>query len=374
MALGIYIHVPFCRTRCGFCAFYLRIHREDWAQAYVEAVIGEIRLHAARSSLGGRLPESLYFGGGTPTTLRSEQLLAIFKAAQENLGLSEQAEVTVEAHPESVTAESLQALRQAGFNRISFGMQSSDETELVQIGRKTEQTSIDQTVAQARTAGFANLNLDLIYGLPGQTQASWRETLDRALALTPDHLSCYALTVEDKTHLQVSLHRGDLPEPDQDLQNTMEDEAAQRLAEAGFSRYEISNYSRPGRACRHNLLYWQGGDYLGLGPSAQSYLDGCRFGNVEDLTEYQTEIAASRLAVEQARPLSPAQRSREALVFGLRLIEGVPLDGTLADDANQRRTTLERLERDGLVELAAGRVRLTELGRRFADQVAVELL
>jgi oxygen-independent coproporphyrinogen-3 oxidase len=154
----------------------------------------------------------------------------------------------------------------------------------------------------------------------------------------------------------------------------MEDEAAQRLAEAGFSRYEISNYSRPGRACRHNLLYWQGGDYLGLGPSAQSYLDGCRFGNVEDLTEYQTEIAASRLAVEQTRPLSPAQRSREALVFGLRLIEGVPLDGTLADDANQRRTTLERLERDGLVKLAAGRVRLTELGRRFADQVAVELL
>ena len=374
MALGIYIHVPFCRTRCSFCAFYLRIHREDWAQAYVEALAREIRLYAAQDRLGGRLPDSLYFGGGTPTTLHPEQLVEILDVTRDGFGLARQAEVTVEAHPDSVTEEGLHTLREAGFNRISFGLQSADENELLQVGRKTERASVDLAIAHARAAGFANLNLDLIYGLPGQTLASWHETLAQALALAPDHLSCYALTVEEKTHLQVSLHRGDLPEPDQDRQNAMEDQAALRLAEAGFGRYEISNYSRPGFACRHNLLYWQGGEYLGLGPSAQSYLNGCRFGNVEDLTAYQAEVAAGRLATVQTEQLSPAQRQREALVFGLRLIDGVQLSGSLAQSADQWEQKLQRLEREGLIELKADRVRLTALGRRFADQVAVELL
>ncbi|MFM8552845.1 MAG: coproporphyrinogen-III oxidase family protein, partial [Nitrospiraceae bacterium] len=199
-------------------------------------------------------------------------------------GLARHAEITVEAHPDSVTEEGLHSLREAGCNRISFGIQSADEDKLIQVGRHTTSAAVDLAVAQARAAGFTNLNLDLIYGLPGQTLASWRGTLDRALALAPDHLSCYALTIEDKTHLQVSLRRGDLPEPDQDLQNAMEDEAALHLTAAGLDRYEISNYSRPGFACRHNLLYWQGGEYLGLGPSAQSYLADSRFGNVEDRT------------------------------------------------------------------------------------------
>lgn len=374
MSFGLYIHVPFCRTRCSFCAFYLRIHREDWAQAYVEALAREIRLYAAQDRLRGRLPDSLYFGGGTPTTLHPEQLVEILALVRDNFGPARQAEVTVEAHPDSVTEEGLQILRGAGFNRISFGLQSADENELLQVGRKTERASVDFAIAHARAAGFANLNLDLIYGLPGQTLASWRETLAQALALAPDHLSCYALTVEEKTHLQVSLHRGDLPEPDQDLQNDMEDEAALRLAEAGFDRYEISNYCRPDFACRHNLLYWQSGEYLGLGPSAQSYLDGCRFGNVEDLTAYQAEVAAGRLATVHTEQLSPAQRQREALVFGLRLIDGVRLSGSLAQSADQWEQKLQRLEREGLIELKADRVRLTHLGRRFADQVAVELL
>lgn len=374
MTLGLYIHVPFCRTRCRFCAFYLRIYREDWAQSYLEALHREIRRHTAAGSLNGRLPDTLYVGGGTPTTLRPEQLVALLDAVRNGFGLAPHAEVTVEAHPDSVTEEGLRILRAAGYSRISFGIQSADEGELLQVGRTTRRAAADLAVAHARAAGFANLNLDLIYGLPGQTLASWRETLALALALAPDHLSCYALTVEDKTHLQVSLHRGDLPEPDQDLQNAMEDEAASLLTASGFARYEISNYSRPGFACRHNLLYWQGGEYLGLGPSAQSYLDGCRFGNVEDLAEYQDRLAAGQPATAESEPLSQTQRRREALVFGLRLIEGVPFDGSSADAADRWDHKLARLEQDGLIELAAGRIRLTQLGRRFADQVAVALL
>jgi len=371
MSLGIYIHVPFCRTRCGFCAFYLRIHREDWAQAYIEALTREIRLHAAHNSLGDRLPETLYFGGGTPTTLQPQQLIDILTVVRDSFGLAEQAEITVEAHPDTVTEEGLRTLRRAGFNRISFGLQSTDERELTQIGRPSAKGTIAHVVDQARAAGLTNVNLDLIYGLPGQTLESWRASLDEAIRLDPTHLSCYALTIEEKTHLQVSLRRGDLLEPDQALQNAMEDDAASLLAASGFARYEISNYCRASYACRHNLLYWQGSEYLGLGPSAHSYLNGCRFGNVEDLTVYQDRLAAGRLATAEHEQLSPAQRRREALVFGLRLIDGVPLDGSSADQWNDK---LARLEQDGLIELEASRIRLTQLGRRFADQVAVALL
>jgi oxygen-independent coproporphyrinogen-3 oxidase len=375
MALGLYIHVPFCRTRCHFCAFYLRIHREDWAHRYLEALHREIRLYATKGGLDGRLPDTLYFGGGTPTTLRPEQLVEILDAARDGFGLAPQAEVTVEAHPDSVTEEGLRTLREAGCNRISFGIQSADEEELIQIGRKAARAAVDLAVAHARAAGFANLNLDLIYGLPGQTLASWRETLAQALALGPDHLSCYALTVEDKTHLQVSLHRGDLTEPDQDLQNAMEDEAASLLATSGFTRYEISNYCRPGHACQHNQLYWQGGDYLGLGPSAQSYLNGTRFGNVEDLPSYQKALEEGHLPTGEQEKLSQQQRQREKLVFGLRLAEGVDLR-TLGEVPRDRdwEETLHRLTQAGLLEERSSWIKLTDLGRRYADSVAVSLL
>ncbi|MBM4125149.1 MAG: radical SAM family heme chaperone HemW [Nitrospira sp.] len=375
MPLGLYIHVPFCRTRCHFCAFYLHIHREDKAQAFVEALLCEMRLHALRNSLEGRRIETLYFGGGTPTTLSPDQLCRIVEQGRRCFGLADHAEISLEAHPDSVTEETLQRLVQAGFNRISFGMQSSDETELVQVGRPSSAAQIGRAVSLARAAGFSDINLDLIYGLPGQTLDSWTATLDEALALEPTHLSCYALTVEARTRLAIDLRRGDRTEPDAELQNAMEDEAASRLTDAGFQRYEISNYCRPGYACRHNLLYWQGGDYLGLGPSAQSYLAGCRFGNVEDLDAYRQALTEDRLPILETERLSPEQQRREAVVFGLRLLDGVVFrvaeTGEPDSDWDLRVT---RLAERGLIEERAGRIKLTDLGRRHADSVAVELL
>lgn len=376
MALGIYLHVPFCRTRCHFCAFYLRIHREDWVLAYLQALRREIDLHATRRTLEERRPATLYLGGGTPTTLQPEQLADAIALIGSHFRLHPEAEITVEAHPETVTPESLKTLRSGGVNRISFGVQSMAEEELVTIGRRpagTGGTTIARTVAAARAAGFDNLNLDLIYGLPGQSLDTWRETLDAAVALEPAHLSCYALTVEEKTHLHVALGRGESLDPDQDLQNLMDDAAAERLARAGFTRYEISNYCRPGFACRHNLLHWQNGEYLGLGPSAQSYVNGCRFGNVEDVLRYQDLLGAGRLPIAQEERLDPGQRQREALAFGLRLTEGVSLvpAAPLSPQLDER---LRRLAGQGLLERADGRVKLTSLGRRFADRVAVELL
>ncbi|MGH7235344.1 MAG: radical SAM family heme chaperone HemW [Nitrospiraceae bacterium] len=379
MGIGLYIHVPFCRTRCHFCAFYLRIHREDQAQMYMESLAREIQLSATRNSLGGRRLDSVYLGGGTPTTLRPEQLCTMLGLARNYLGVQEGAEVTVEAHPDSVTLEGLRRLDCAGFNRISFGVQSLDDGELVRLGRRTPSESARAAVALARAAGFVNINLDLMYGLPGQTLESWRSTLEQAIALEPTHLSCYALTVEDGTRLQKDIGRGDRTEPNAVLQNAMEDDAVCRLAKAGFERYEISNFCRAGYACRHNLHYWRGEDYLGLGPSAQSYLNGRRFGNAEDLEAYHRALEAGRAPVAESAHLSPEQRRREAVVFGLRLIEGIdlaalrsgPRDREVEDEWQH---ALHRLRDQGLVEERTGWIRLTDLGRRFADSVAVELM
>lgn len=374
MSLGLYIHVPFCKTRCHFCAFYLQIHREDRALAYLESLSHEIGLHAELNSFGGRPLDTVYFGGGTPTTLRPDELCKILELIRACFGLQEHAEVTLEAHPDTVTAEGLRSLVQAGFNRISFGVQSMDNSELVKIGRRPPRHAAGTAVLVARSAGFVNINLDLIYGLPGQTMESWCSTLDEIIALVPTHLSCYALVLEEGTKLHRDLRQGGGNEPDADLQNAMEDEAVHRLATAGFERYEISNYCQPGYACRHNQLYWLGEDYVGLGPSAQSYLNGCRFGNVEDLAAYHRSLKAGNLPIQERERLTPEQRRREAIVFGLRLIQGINLGVIQGTMDRTWEPVFDRLMDQGLLEERSGRVRMTERGRRFADFIAVELL
>jgi len=375
MRVGLYLHVPFCRTRCHFCAFTLQIHRADRVGRYLGSLSREIQLHAEKHSLAGRRLDTVYFGGGTPTTLEASQLTGVLQNVRDSFGVNEGAEISIEAHPDTVTEDSLGRLAEAGFTRISFGAQSMDDEELLQIGRRTSGSRTQGAVRMARAAGFTNINLDLIYGVPGQSLEGWLATLEDVLALDPAHLSCYALTVEEKTRLHLDVRRGNVMEPDASLQNDMENAAAGRLAAAGFARYEISNYARPGFACRHNLLYWEGQDYLGLGPSAQSYLDGRRFGNTESVQDYDLTLERGRLPVAESELLTADQRERERVVFGLRLIQGVeqgllrhePPDGTW-------RQALDQLTRRGLLEERAGRIRLTDEGRRYADSVAVELL
>ncbi|WP_447980364.1 radical SAM family heme chaperone HemW [Candidatus Nitrospira bockiana] len=370
---GLYIHVPFCRSRCHFCAFYLQIHREDRAAAYVQAFLHEVHLHAKERPFGEREVSSIYFGGGTPTSLPATDLARMLAELRTFARVKPDAEVSIEAAPDTVTVEELQQLYDHGFNRVSFGVQTMEAVELRAVGRRMLPDVVVSAVRHARSAGFHNINLDVIYGLPGQTLASWQATLDEVLALGPPHVSCYALTVEEKTRLAVDVRRGHAREPDPTLQNDMEDLAAQRLEDAGFERYEISNWARPGFACRHNLLYWQGGEYLGLGPSAQSYLAETRAGNTEDLADYLQCVTAGQLPIAEREDLTEDRQRRERLIFGLRMIQGVPMRSVGAE-SGARPPAIERLLQAGLLEQDRDRLKLTALGRRFADSVAVDLL
>lgn len=371
---GLYIHIPFCHQRCHFCAFYLEIHHARAAEEFVASLLTELRLYGDTGLLGPAPLDSIYFGGGTPTTLSSQQLATILATSKQMFGLTPNAEVTVEAHPGSVTRDSLAHLREAGFTRISFGAESMDQTELDRVGRPGSPMSTVQMVAASREAGFTDINLDLMYGLPGQTLESWATSLQRTIELTPSHLSCYALTVEDGTHLKAAVQRGLVPPPDEALQNAMEDLAENILSQTGYVRYEISNYCRPGFASRHNRLHWTGGHYLGVGPSAQSYVAGRRFGNVSNLSAYNTTLGSGRLPVSESDQLTLADDSCERLVFGLRLTDGVSLRETGALSFPALTEKVDDLIADDILERNGELVRLTNRGRRYADSVAVTLL
>ena len=372
--LGLYLHIPFCRQRCDFCAFYLEIHRDGRAETYVQSLIHEIGLWAQQHGAAGRPVQSVYFGGGTPTVLSSTQLIAILSEIRTHFALASDCEITVEAHPSTVSEQYLVQLLQAGVTRMSFGAESMEDSDLTRIGRPGAVRESVVAVTQARAAGFTNINLDLMYGLPSQSLESWQRTLAHCLTLAPSHLSCYALTVEEDTRLASNIQRRRSPAPDEGLQIEM-DEAAQRmLGDAGYVRYEVSNYAKPQHACRHNLLYWTNGDYLGLGPSAQSYLDGTRFGNVADLAAYDASLAANRLPIEDCTRLSEEEQLRDAVIFGLRLIQGIPTHSLHQHAANYGHTAITaQLLAQQLIEEDGECSRLSARGRLQADTIAGEL-
>ncbi len=368
--LGLYVHIPFCRRRCHFCAFYLEIARSDRMALFRSALAQEVALYRKQEFLNGRSLQSIYFGGGTPTSLSADQLAALLTLIRATWPTDGAAEVTVEAHPSSVTVGDLTTLADTGFNRISFGAESMADKDFVSIGRFGQVQDTASAVQAARRAGFRNINLDLMYGLPGQSMQDWIGTLESLMTLVPSHISCYALTIEEGTRLAQDIARDRVPPPDDMLQIDMESAAERFLIEEGFSRYEISNYAKPDYACRHNLLYWTGGEYLGLGPSAQSCLHGVRFGNVADLEAYAACLNDNRLPITERTILSASERQRDALVFGLRLLRGVPR-GAVRDAERDRQ--IEELIAKGLLDADHEWIRLTSLGRRYADTVAEQL-
>ena len=277
-------------------------------------------------------------------------------------------------YPSTISEQDLVQLLQVGVTRMSFGAESMEDGDLDRIGRPGTVNETVHAVTRTRAAGFTNINLDLMYGLPGQSLAGWQRTLVHCLTLEPTHLSCYALTVEEDTKLASNIERRLSPAPDEGLQIEMDEAAQGILSDAGYERYEVSNYAQPGYACRHNLLYWTNGEYLGLGPSAQSYLNGIRFGNIADLAAYDTSLTANRLPIESRTRLSEEEQLRDAVIFGLRLIRGIPSHHLHQHAANYGHAAVTaQLLAQRLIEEDGERSRLSARGRLQADTIAGQL-
>jgi putative oxygen-independent coproporphyrinogen III oxidase len=370
---GCYVHVPFCQTRCGYCDFntYTAAELGNGVRrdSYAGLVITEIKL--ARRVLGGAaLPvATVFFGGGTPTLLPPGDLGAILRALDGEFGLEPGAEVTVEANPETVDEGALAGLRAAGMTRISLGMQSAVPHVLEVLDRVHQPGRPAQCAVWARAAGFEHVSLDLIYGTPGETAADWRESLAVALTAGPDHLSAYALIVEEGTRLAARIVRGELPAPDDDAMADRYLAADELLAASGLRWYEISNWAAGDAArCRHNLLYWTSGDWWGFGPGAHSHVGGTRWWNVKHPAAYGARVAAGRSPAQAREILTQRQQRFERILLLTRLADGCPL----RDLESAGRAAAREAVSDGLATpeaYEAGRVVLTRRGRLLADSV-----
>jgi oxygen-independent coproporphyrinogen-3 oxidase len=373
--LGVYVHVPFCRVRCGYCDFNTYTATElggGASQASYATTAGrEIDL------LAGVLPgapevETVFFGGGTPTLLPSADLARVLATIRDRFGLARDAEVTTEANPDSVTAESLAVLRESGFTRVSFGMQSAVPSVLAVLDRTHDPERVPQAVAWARAAGFEQVSLDLIYGTPGEGLADWRRSLDAALACDPDHVSAYSLIVEEGTALARQVRSGVLAMPDEDDLADKYLLADEVLGAHGLGWYEVSNWSRDAQSrCRHNELYWTSQNWLGIGPGAHAHVGGVRWWNVKHPTAYAERLAAGVSPAQAREELDPETLLLERVLLEVRLRDGLPLD--LLDRLGTR-DRADRVVADGLAVLERGRLVLTLRGRLLADAVVRQLL
>jgi putative oxygen-independent coproporphyrinogen III oxidase len=369
--LGVYVHVPFCASRCGYCNFVTytmgELGGDDHQRAYPDAAIAEIRL--AATTLGSRRPPvaTVFFGGGTPTLLPPRELVRILRAVDEELGLAADAEVTIEANPDSVDVAALAELRAGGVNRVSFGMQSVRTHVLAVLDRTHTPGRAEDAVTDARRAGFGHVNLDLIFGTPGESDADWQATLDAAIAADPDHISAYALTIEPQTRLGARVRHGRLPAPDDDVLADRYAMADDALTGAGYHWYEVSNWARtPAARCAHNLLYWRNDHWWGIGPGAHGHIGGVRWWNVRHPSDHARAVHAGRLPVDGSERPTAEQRALEDLLLHIRLVDGI-------DAAPYPAPLLAELVADGLVDDAAlaarGRLVLTRNGRMLTDGV-----
>ena len=318
--LGIYIHVPFCRSKCEYCDFYSVTTKEDGLMdAYLEAICAHIKESGALAP--AYKVDTVYFGGGTPSFFGADGMATILTTIRKSFDVTDDAEITFEANPDSVSDKLLRRLRGEGFNRVSLGIQCDNDEILKKIGRPHNYAQAVAAVQRIRKAGYKNLSLDLIYGLPGQTRQSWQETLQRVLMLSPDHISCYGLKVEEGTPLYQYKDYCSLP--DDDTQADMYLDAVEILRTRGYRQYEISNFCRKGQYSRHNMKYWKGGEYLGFGPSASSDFAGKRFTAVRSLREYIDGIRTGGQVLEEIQEVPQRERAGEYLMLRLRTSQGI---------------------------------------------------
>ena len=372
--LGLYIHIPFCKSKCIYCDFYSLPNSEEKMDRYVSVLCRQLAEIAPRAA--AHEVDTVYFGGGTPSWLGEKRLRQILKTVEKRYRLAKKPEVTLEANPDSAGDwKVLRALRRAGFNRLSLGVQSADDEQLKILGRPHTFAQAEEAAAAARKAKIKNLSLDLIYGLPGQTLESWKETLEKAAALSPEHLSCYGLKVEEGTPLRDMLETLDLP--DDDAQADMYLWTVERLGELGYRQYEISNFAKPGYESRHNLKYWTLGEYAGFGPGAHSDLGDVRYAYIRDLDAYCLGVEAQGDILSENERIPPRERDVEYLMLGLRLAKGVSrqeFEYRFRLPFGPVQAALERFERSGHAVLRSGRWHLTPEGFLLSNQIIGQCL
>jgi len=368
--IALYIHVPFCRRKCPYCSFVSYDYREADIPLYLSALKNELIRRA-----GGECIRSIYFGGGTPSLLPAEHIGDLLSAISSLFTVDEAAEITIEANPGTVNEAYLTSIRKLGANRLSLGVQSMNDRELALLGRIHTAAEAREAVRFARSSGFDNLSLDLIYGLPGQTLADWQHSLDEAIAMGPEHLSLYALTLEADTLMWRAIKEGSLPDINPDLSADQYELAEDLLAAQDYGHYEISNWARPGHECRHNLTYWRNLPYLGVGVAAHSCLDGHRMANTGSLDKYMADFSGklSPLLPELDEEIGPELALAETVILRLRLSEGV-----YADDIRHRfgidilthyGRQVEEMVVAGLMERTDGNIKLTRRGRLLSNEV-----
>jgi oxygen-independent coproporphyrinogen-3 oxidase len=374
--IGLYLHIPYCLHKCGYCDFNSHNINEAEMASYVRALLREMEYYAKRAD--NRTVATIFFGGGTPTTLPSLELARILKACQSKFQMLNGAEITLEANPATIPQSDLQQLLEAGFNRLSIGVQSFDPEELKRLERVHTVDEVYLTVERARQAGFDNLSLDLMFGLPGQTAERWQDNLQKAIDLQPEHISAYNLTIEPDTVFHKQQAQGQLKMPPDDFQRELFEITIDTLTQAGYLRYEVSNYAKPGRRCRHNMNYWMNGEFLGLGAGASSAFNGDRYKNVNLPSRYITQINESDIAIESRETPSLHQRMGESVMLGLRLREGIHLPNFEQQFGisfrEVFRDTIARLKETGLLEIRGGRAFLSREGWFLADSVIVEFI
>ena len=372
--LGLYLHIPFCRSKCDYCDFYSLAGREGRMAEYQRALLTHIKRLAPLAQ--GYRVDTVYFGGGTPSFYGAERLVELLEEIRGGFALAPDAEITLEGNPDSVDEESLSRLRRGGFNRLSMGMQSGCQAELTAIHRPHTAGQTDRAVEAARQAGFENLSLDLIYGLPGQTLESWEQTVEHALSLKPDHLSCYGLKVEEGTPLAKRVAEGELL-PDDDMQADLYLWTVERLERGGYAQYEISNFAPTGYESRHNLKYWNTQPYMGFGPGAHSDFGGRRYSHIRDLDGYIRQVLAGEEPVDEEVVISRQERGAEYVMLRMRTAHGMEegeFTACTGMDFAPLKRELEEYERRGLAVQNGTRWRFTPEGFLLSNLLIGRLL
>lgn len=373
---GIYIHIPFCVKKCRYCDFNSYKIDIEKKKRYIKALEKEIEIYSKMDNK--RKIDTIFLGGGTPSILKPDEIESIFEKLNSSFDISEDAEITMECNPGTLDEEKLNAMKKSGVNRLSIGLQAVQNDILEYIGRIHTFEEFEKTYNLVRKCGFDNVNIDLMYNLPNQREKEWMETLEKVVSLNPEHISAYSLILEEGTELCDMYERGEFTLSGDDTDIKMYRYTIDYLKKNGYMQYEISNYAKPGKECRHNIIYWKCDNYIGLGAGASGYIGNRRYSNIPEVDEYNETVEAGKLPVLSEEVLTDEEKFEELVFMGLRMNEGVLYEDfekiSGIDIRKYRKEIIERLKKDNLIECDENRIKLTQSGREISNKVFLDII